>query len=105
MRKKIKKNLGDYHKYLIASLKDPEEAKIYLNASLEEADDPESFLMALRHVVEAHGVSRTAKMAGLNRVSFYKMLSKRGNPSVASLYAVLQALGLSLRVDDAHQTA
>lgn len=104
MSNKIKKHLGDYHKYLVDSLKDPKEAKAYLNAALEEKE-PESFLVALRNVVEAHGVSRTAKIAGLNRVSLYKMLSKSGNPGVTSLHAVLRALGLFLRVDNVSKAA
>jgi len=98
MKKKIKNHLGDYHQYLISSLKDLEEAKTYLNAALEE-NDPEDFLIALRNVVEAHGISKTAKLAGLNRVSIYKMLSKQGNPAMTSLYSILRALGLFLRVD------
>ena len=104
MKNKIKKHTGDYHKYLVNSLKDPDEAKAYLNASLEE-EGTESFLMALRNVVEAQGISRTAKMTGLNRVSFYKMLSKNGNPGVISLYAILRALGFFLRVDSIKQAA
>jgi len=43
-----------YHKYLIKSLRDPEEAAGYLNAALEEGD-MFYFLIALRHVVEAQG--------------------------------------------------
>ena len=104
MKKKAKKHLGDYHQYLIHSLKNPKEAKAYLNAALEE-DNPEDFLIALRNVVEAHGVSKTARLAGLNRVSFYRMLSKKGNPSLASLYALLRALGFSFRVDRAKKAA
>lgn len=98
MTRKIKKHLGDYHAYLISSLKDLEEAKAYLNVALEEKD-PESFFVALRNVVEAHGITRTAKIAGLNRVSLYKMLSRKGNPSMVSLHAILRALGLSFFID------
>ncbi len=95
----MKKHLGDYHQRLVESLKDPREAKAYLNAALSD-DDPESFLVALRNVVEAHGVSKTAKLAGINRVSCYKMLSRKGNPGIASIYLLLRAVGLSLRVEN-----
>lgn len=95
----VKKHYRDYHEDLIASLKDPEEAFAYLNASLEE-DDPQAFLMALRNVVEARtgGVAKVAQRTRLNRESLYRMLSKRGNPQLKSLQAVLHALGLSLSV-------
>lgn len=104
MKRKVKKHLGDYHQYLIGSLKKPKEAKAYLNVALEE-NDPQGFLTALRNVVEAHGISKTAKIAGLNRVSLYKMLSKRGNPAMTSLYSILRALGLFLRVDSLKKAA
>lgn len=104
MKNKLKKHLGDYHQYLISSLKNLKEAKVYLNMALEEGH-PEDFFTALRNVVEAHGISKTAKIAGLNRVSLYKMLSKNGNPAVVSLYAILRALGLSLKIDNVKKAA
>lgn len=77
-------------------LSDPEQAAKYLTACYEEG--PEEFLQALRDVVDAQGgMSRTAKLAGLNRESLYRQLSRRGNPSLASLNAVLTSLGLKLR--------
>jgi probable addiction module antidote protein len=77
-------------------LSDSEQAAKYLTACYEEG--PEVFLQALRDVVDAQGgMSRTAQLAGLNRESLYRQLSLRGNPSLASLSAVLTALGLKLR--------
>jgi probable addiction module antidote protein len=77
-------------------LADPEQAARYLTACYEEG--PEVFLQALRDVVDAQGgMSRTARLAGLNRESLYRQLSRRGNPSLASLNAVLTALRLKLR--------
>jgi probable addiction module antidote protein len=61
----------------------------------EEGSDV--FLQALRDVVEAQGgMTRAARLAGLNRESLYRQLSRRGNPSFACLNAVLSALGLKL---------
>ncbi len=100
-----RKLVGNYHEYLINWLKNnSKEAQLYLNVALEE-DDPEDFLVALKNVVEAHGITKTAKLAGLNRVSLYKMLSKKGNPSIFSLAAILKALGFEFRIERAHQTA
>lgn len=77
-------------------LADAEQAAKYLTACYEEG--PEVFLHGLRDVVEAQGgMARAARLAGLNRESLYRQLSRRGNPSLASLNAVLTALRLKLR--------
>lgn len=87
-----------YQPELIKILNDPRLAVEYLNAALEE-DDPEVFLLALRNVTEAHGgMAQLAEKAKLNRESLYKMLSKRGNPELRSLDALLHALGFRLAV-------
>lgn len=90
----------DYHEYLIQRLrKDPKEAAGYLNTALEEGDR-EIFLNALRNVAEAYGgMEKIAKKAKLNRVSLYRMLSKKGNPELYSLDALLNALGLRLAIE------
>jgi probable addiction module antidote protein len=94
---KKKSKAKDYQKYLIESLKEPAEAVEYLNASLEEArETPELFLVALRNVAEAHGISRLAKKTKLNREYLYTMLSKSGNPRYQSLIKLLQAMGIRL---------
>ena len=78
-------------------LADPEQAAKYLTACYEEG--PDVFLQGLRDVVDAQGgMSCTARRAGLNRESLYRQLSRRGNPSLSSLNAVLATLGLKLRV-------
>lgn len=87
-----------YQPELIKMLNDPQLAVEYLNAALEE-DDPEVFLLALRNVTEAHGgMAQLAEKAKLNRENLYKMLSKRGNPELRSLDALLHALGFRLAV-------
>lgn len=96
---KTKKSSANYHDDLIESLKDPEEAVGYLRAALEESDMPEVFLVALRNVAEARGISQLARDTHLNRENLYKMLSKQGNPELGSLYAILDALGLKLTVE------
>jgi probable addiction module antidote protein len=87
-----------YQSDLIENLRDVREAEEYLNAALEE-DDPELFLLALRHVAEAQGgVAQLEEKTKLNRESLYKMLSERGNPELRSLDALLHALGFRLAV-------
>lgn len=99
MTKKKLKRSGDYNKYLLESLRDPEEAVAYINAAIEEEDDPEALLMALRQVAEARNISKLALKAGLNRVTIYRILAEGGNPRMVSLAALLAAMGLRLRVE------
>ncbi len=85
-----------YDDVLQQELRDPEVAAEYLSASLEEGS-VDQFLLALRHVAEAHGgLGVISQITELNRQSMYKMLSDRGNPTLASLLAVLHALGIDI---------
>ena len=88
----------DYEKSLLKALKDPAEAAAYLNAALEE-NDPVLFLTAYYNVARAHGMKKIADAAKLHRVSLKKMLSKRGNPEWKSLFKVLTASKLRLRIE------
>jgi DNA-binding phage protein len=50
-------------------------------------------------VVEAGGgVGRLARRVDLKRPSLYKILSKRGNPTLATLQEILKPLGLRVSV-------
>src|SRR6266852_4326195 len=72
----------------------------YLKAALDEADEPEVLLVALRRIAEARGgVAKVAKAAGLERESLYRALSARGNPRLSTLVAVTKAVGLQLTVE------
>ena len=88
----------DYQEYFLGVLKDPRESAAYLEAAAEDGE-PELFLLALRNVVEAlGGVTQVAEMAGLDRSHVYRMLSKNGNPRIANLFALLNAVGVSFAV-------
>ncbi len=87
-----------YHEGLIQRLKDPKFAAVYLNVALEE-EDQEGFLMAMRNVVEARGgIAAVAKKAKINRVSLYKIASKKGNPEFGSVLALCHALNVKLQL-------
>jgi probable addiction module antidote protein len=90
-----------HDKAVIRELRDrPEFAVEYLKAALEEADEPQVLLMALRRVAEARGgIARVAKAAGIERESLYRALSARGNPRLSTLVAVARAIGLKLTVE------
>ena len=79
---------------------DPDFAAEYLRAALEDAEEPQVLLVALRRVAEARGgVAKVAKAAGIERESLYRALSAHGNPRLSTLVAVTKAMGLKLTVE------
>lgn len=90
------KNAVKFEEILKPRLQDTEQAAKYLTACFEEG--PDVFLLGLRDVVEAQGgIGRAAQTSKLNRESLYRLLSRRGNPRLSSLNAVLSSLGLKVR--------
>jgi probable addiction module antidote protein len=91
--------------WLLDWLKDAKNAAAYVQAAIEEGD-PAGILQALRNVAEARGgIARIAEKTGLNREALYRTLSKRGNPQLKSLAAILDATGLRLCVTPAVRKA
>jgi probable addiction module antidote protein len=61
--------------------------------------DGAAFLIALKDVVEAGGgMGNLAGRVGLKRPSLYKIFSKNGNPTLATLQEILKPLGLRVSV-------
>jgi probable addiction module antidote protein len=72
----------------------------YLRAALEDTDEPQVLLIALRQIAAARGgIAKIAKAAGIERESLYRALSSRGNPRLSTLFAVTKAMGLTLTVE------
>ena len=98
-----------FREVLIEDLKDPEEARAYLEVALEEYEqdrDTEAFLMALRHVAEAQGgIGKLAERTKLNREHLYRALSGKGNPKLETLDAILHGLGFRLTIQSLKQRA
>src|SRR5664280_2666658 len=95
------KRTKSYEAGLHDRLRDPSYAMEYLQAALEDDEEGADavVLQALRDVAQANHMSYVAEATGLNRESLYKMLSRRGNPGINSLRAVLNAVGLRLAVE------
>ena len=89
-----------YDESLDAALRDPVEAAAYLDAVIE-MDDPSALLLALRQVAKAHGMAEVARRADVGQKTLFKTLSEDGNPTIATLHKVLQAVGLRLSVTPA----
>jgi probable addiction module antidote protein len=86
-----------YEAYLHPRLReDSDYAPAYLTECFND-DYEETFLVALRHVVQARGgIAKVSKAAGLNRESLYKALSRGGNPQVGTLRKILSALKMKV---------
>jgi probable addiction module antidote protein len=93
-----KKAAESYENGLKEDLVNPIEAAEYLNAALEDGSY-EVFLMALKDVANAKGISEIARQSNLNRENLYRILSKKGNPKLKSLNSVLHCIGLKLAVE------
>ena len=100
------KRTRSYEAGLHERLKDPSYAAEYLRAVLDDNEEGADavFLLALRDVARANHMTHIAETTGLNRESLYKMLSRRGNPGIHSLKAVLNAVGLRLSVEVAESS-
>ncbi len=80
-------------------LKTRKDIVAYLNAALEDGE-PAVLLEALRNVAQAKGgIAALAKTAGVSRESLYRTLSRRGNPKIDTVMALLRAMGLKLGID------
>jgi probable addiction module antidote protein len=69
----------------------------YLAAALEDPD-PDAFLVAVRDVAKARGITNVAAKAGLGRESLYKTLSPGAKPRFDTVRRLLVALDVRLDV-------
>ncbi len=76
----------------------------YLTAALENPD-PDAFLVAVRDVAKARGISQVAATAGLGRESLYKTLKPGAQPRFETVRRLLSALGVRLDVAPSHTGA
>ena len=81
----------------------------YLKAAMQSLDDPEdraAGLLALRTVAEAYGgLAAVAADAGISREALYRSLSPKGNPTLKTLLAVLNVVGMRLSVEPGERAA
>jgi len=78
-------------------LDSPEAVAAYLDAAVEEAqDDPAFLLVALDTVARAGNFSELAREVGISRKGLYKALGQDGNPSFATIWTLLNKLGVRM---------
>lgn len=89
------RKLRTHEEYLLETLKDPNEAVLYLNTAAEEGD-PQLLLVALSQVARAHGVLHLSRKLSFTRMGLYKSFSKKGNPEFKTFMSLLDAAGVQL---------
>ena len=78
-------------------LDDNETIAAYLSAALTDPD-PDVFLVAVKDVARARGMSQLAKDTQLGRESLYKALSAGAKPRYDTMIKVINALGVRFEV-------
>ena len=77
-------------------LKTKEDMAAYIACALEEGDSA-LIAAALGDIARAQGMTKIAKKTGLGRESLYKTLSREGNPELATVLKLFDAIGLKLK--------
>ena len=97
----------DYRKFDAADyIKSEEDARGLLRAAMDEdPGDGAVIRAALKHVAQTQNMSALARDTGLNRGNLYEALSEDGNPTLATLLKVTNALGLRLRLEPVEDRA
>lgn len=80
-------------------LTDIGDAAAYLEAVVEQGDDPALITQALGTIARSGNLSELARRVGMSREGLYKALSVDGNPSFATIVKVARALGLKLHFE------
>jgi probable addiction module antidote protein len=73
----------------------------YLTAALEDPN-PDMFLVAVKDVARARGMTQLAKDTGLGRESLYKALAPGAKPRYDTVLKVVRALGFTLHAEVTH---
>ncbi|MGI6099969.1 MAG: putative addiction module antidote protein [Lentisphaerae bacterium] len=81
-------------------LKTQEDMAAYMAGALEEGDVA-LIAAALGDIARAQGMTQIARKTGLGRESLYKALSQEGNPELATVLKVCEAVGLKLKAEPA----
>lgn len=86
------------------TLRDSEAIAEYMAAAFETQDSG-YVSHAFGVVARAKGMSEIARTSGLSREHLYRSFSEKGNPTLKSILAVMNALGVQLSATAAEQTS
>jgi len=77
----------------------PDEIDAYLDEIFEEyaqTADTAALLASLRTIAKVKGITEMAEQIGITRQGLQKALSSKGNPRLANINAIMQAIGYKL---------
>ncbi len=80
-------------------LETKEDMAAYLEAALEDGD-PALVVAALRDIAHSQGMTDLARETGIEDETLDKALFSEGNPELATILKVIQALGLKLQATE-----
>ena len=87
-------------------VKSEEDVRELLRAAADEDHGDGAVIRAvLKHVARTQNMSALARDTGLNRGNLYEALSEDGNPTLATLLKIANALGLRLRLESVEERA
>ena len=87
-------------------IRSEEDVRGLLRAAVDEdPGDGAVIRAALNHVARTHNMSALARDTGLNRGNLYEALSESGNPTLATLLKITNALGLRLSLEPVEDRA
>jgi probable addiction module antidote protein len=91
--------LRDHFETIADDLRDPLFVTEYLQVAW--ADGMPTFVVALRNLTKARfGMARLAEITGMSRERLSEALSPSGDPHLATIRSILQALGYDLKPDN-----
>ena len=110
MKARVKAAVSHHEREVDELRADRELAVEYLKTAMWSLDDPNdraAGLLAMRTVAEAYGgLGAVAAEAGISREALYRALSAKGNPTLKTILAVLNTVGMRLSVEqDRHALA
>jgi probable addiction module antidote protein len=68
-------------------------------AEVTRDGDTRALPLALRTAADVLGMAELSRRTGLNRETLYRTLSKRGNPRLSTVAAILEAFDLHLAIE------
>lgn len=96
---KKKKKLRCYDEWLIESLKNSEEAQLYLKAAFEEYEKDQDLDILLHSIwayAKAQGISDLAKKSKINRQNLYRLFTGERNPRFKTMESIVRGVGFKL---------
>jgi probable addiction module antidote protein len=87
-----------------AYLETEEDVVAYMTEALASSDAA-IVAHALGVVARARGMSRIARETGFSRESLYRALSADGNPELATVLRIMEAIGLRLTAESVSKAA